>query len=176
MLPTHSFRGYHRSSNALADDGLFCRYSVTKLLGILLVRELAKHSPTPPVITAVNPGFCKSDFLRNLKGPAVYIVAGLKWIMARSTEVGSRTLVAGACAGKASHGKYMADSANQEPAGWISTEEGVKLQRRVYEQTLDVLEKIEPGISRMFDQLSSADRLMACTYSPSSGGHKFQNS
>lgn len=86
--------------------------------------------------------------MRNVKGPAVYFLAGLKWIMARSTEVGSRTLVAGACAGEASHGKYMADSANQEPAGWISTVEGVKLQRRVYEQTLDVLEKIEPGISR----------------------------
>jgi retinol dehydrogenase 12 len=75
-------------------------------------------------------------------------MTSLQWILARSTEVGSRTLVAGACAGKASHGKYMADSANQEPAHWISTEEGVTLQRRVYEQTLDVLEKIEPGISK----------------------------
>jgi hypothetical protein len=86
--------------------------------------------------------------MRDLKGPQAYFVAGLKWIMARSTEVGSRTLVAGACAGSASHGNYMADSAHQEPARWISTEEGVKLQGRVYEQTLDVLEKIEPSISK----------------------------
>jgi retinol dehydrogenase 12 len=127
---------------------LFSRYNVTKLLGVLLVHELAKHSPTPPVITAVNPGFCWSDFLRDLKGSGLYFITGVRWIMARSTEVGSRTLVAGACAGSASHGKYMADSANQEPAQWISTEEGVKLQRRVYEQTLDLLEKLEPGISK----------------------------
>jgi hypothetical protein len=40
----------------------------------------------------------------------------------------------------------MADCANQEPVGWMATEEGAQLQRRVYEQTIDVLEKIEPSI------------------------------
>ena len=75
-------------------------------------------------------------------------MAGFKWLMARTTEVGSRTLVAGACAGEGSHGKYMADCVNQEAVGWLSTEDGAKLQRRVYEQTLEVLEKIEPGISK----------------------------
>jgi retinol dehydrogenase-12 len=124
------------------------RYEVTKLLELFLVRELAKHTSTPPVITAVNPGLCYSDFLRDLGGIVLYFVSGLQWILARSTEVGSRTLVAGACAGSASHGQYMADCANQEPVGWISTEEGAKLQRRVYEQTMNVLERIEPGISR----------------------------
>lgn len=132
----------------LANIGLLCRYSVTKLLGIFLVRELAQHHSVPPVITAVNPGLCYSDLMRNAEGITPYFVSGLRWLVARSTEVGSRTLVASACAGSASHGKYMADCVNQEPAGWISTEQGVNVQRRVYEQTIDMLERIEPGISK----------------------------
>jgi retinol dehydrogenase 12 len=135
--------------NAPADSGLLNRYSVTKLLELLLVRELARHISPPPVITAVNPGFCYSDFMRDIKGFTRYFVAAVQSILARSTEVGSRTLVAGACAGSANHGKYMADGANQEPARWISTEEGARLQRRVYEQTVDMLERIEPGIGEI---------------------------
>ena len=88
--------------------------------------------------------------MRDVNGIQRYLLSGLQYLVARSTEVGSRALVAGACAGMASHGKYMSDCVNVEPADWILTEEGAKLQRRVYEQTMDVLEKIEPGISKNF--------------------------
>lgn len=135
----------------LADSNLLAtwyRYGVTKLLKILCIRELTIQTTTPPVITTVNPGFYWSDFMRDSSGVALHLENGLRWILARSTEVGSRTLVAGACAGRASHGQYVADCRNQEPAGWISTEEGAKVQRRVYEQTVNVLEKIEPSIGR----------------------------
>ena len=132
----------------IADHGLLRRYNVTKLLDILLVRELAKHASAPPVITGVDPGFCYSDFMRDLNGILLYFVSALQWMLARSTEVGSRALVAGACAGKASHGQYMSNCVNEKPAGWISTEKGAEVQRRVYEQTLVVLEEIEPGISK----------------------------
>jgi len=43
---------------------------------------------------------------------------------------------------------YMSDCKNQEVAPWIQTEDGARVQKKVYEQTLAVLERIEPGISR----------------------------
>ena len=91
-----------------------CRYSITKLLEVLTVRELASIvtlSEKPRVIiNCLTPGACHSDFGRERSGwlkIAAYEVA--KFLVARTTEVGSRTLVAGAEAGEESHGEYMAN-------------------------------------------------------------------
>ena len=100
-----------------------------------------------PVITAVNPGFCKSELGRD-GAPFLSLIKFLRYILARSTEVGSRTLLAGADAGLGSHGKYMSDCENRNVAPWIETEEGTRVQEKVYEQTLAVLERIEPGITK----------------------------
>lgn len=90
------------------------RYGVTKLLEVLAVRELASIitlSEKPRVIVnCLTPGACHSDFGRERSSwikVAVFEVA--KFLLARTTEVGSRTLVAGAEAGEESHGEYMAD-------------------------------------------------------------------
>lgn len=90
------------------------RYGVTKLLEVLAVRELASIvtlSEKPRVIVnCLTPGACYSDFGRAETSwfkSAVFEVA--KFLLARTTEVGSRTLVAGAEAGEESHGQYMAD-------------------------------------------------------------------
>ena len=129
-------------------DCCCCRYNTSKLLEVLFVRELVKHTSKLPVITTVNPGFCESDLGRDYSALEVAILNVLKFLLARTTEVGSRNLVAGACAGEASHGMYMSDCQNHVVAGWIETEEGAKVQKSVYEQTLAVLEKIEPGVSK----------------------------
>lgn len=125
------------------------RYGTTKLLEVFFVRELASRVGTShrPIITAVNPGFCYSDFRRNISGLQAYFAAAFEYLTARTTEVGSRNLVAGGCAAENSHGEYMADSVNQALMGWASTGEGRMVQKRVYEQSLALLEKIEPGIS-----------------------------
>ena len=81
---------------------------------VLLVRELASRidqSTKPKVIVnCLTPGACYSDFDRELTGIDLLIFAIIKFFIARTTEVGSRTLVAAAGAGEESHGKYMADS------------------------------------------------------------------
>ncbi|KAL9636485.1 MAG: hypothetical protein Q9204_002248 [Flavoplaca sp. TL-2023a] len=90
------------------------RYAVTKLMEILIVRELAARidQSTKPrvVINCLTPGACHSDFDRELTGMDLFIFRAIKFLLARTTEVGSRTLVAAAAAGEESHGKYMADS------------------------------------------------------------------
>jgi retinol dehydrogenase 12 len=113
----------------------------------LFVWELVKHTERVPVITTVNPGFCKSELGRD-GAPFLAAIKVLRLFLARSTEVGSRTLLAGACSGEDSHGMYMSDCKNQKVASWIETEDGARVQKKVYEQMLAVLEGIEPGISK----------------------------
>ncbi|KAL8719020.1 MAG: hypothetical protein Q9225_003921 [Loekoesia sp. 1 TL-2023] len=89
------------------------RYAVTKLMQVLIVRELAARidlSKKPRVIVnCLTPGFCHSDFDREMTGFDWYFIKTMRFIFARTTEVGSRTLVAAAEAGEESHGQYMAD-------------------------------------------------------------------
>ena len=149
-FPERDSDDIYASLNDPKTSNIDTHYSTTKLLEILFIRELAKHvsPPSGPIVTTVNPGFCYSDFVRGL--PAYFRVVFVVWryLVARTTEVGSRCLVAGASAGKESHGQYMADGENQELMGWVATDEGARVQKKVWEQTLDLLEKIEPGIRR----------------------------
>ena len=114
---------------------------------MLFVRELAKHVDNP-IITLINPGLCWSEFSRNIKGIQARIFQIAKTLLARTTEVGSRTLVAGCCPGQVSHGQFMSDSMNQEVEAWMFTAGGQETQKRVYDQTLVQLEKIDPGVSK----------------------------
>jgi len=89
------------------------RYAVSKLIQVFGVRELASRitestSPTV-IINCITPGACKSDFNREATGVEKIIANIMSALIARTTEAGSRTLVAGITAGEESHGKYMAD-------------------------------------------------------------------
>lgn len=90
------------------------RYNVSKLLEVFYVRELAKHSQDSGkpsvVINYLNPGLCHSELARD----AGIALAIFKFFLARTTEVGSRTLVAAASAAADSHGQYQSDSHNAE--------------------------------------------------------------
>ena len=97
----------------------------------------------------VNPGLCWSEFQRNMTGAVeAFVRTLLMYPLARTTEVGSRTLLAGISTGSESHGEYLADGANQEVAPWVRTQGGQKTLKEVYDQLLAVLEDIEPGISK----------------------------
>ncbi|MCJ1470924.1 hypothetical protein MMC07_009572 [Pseudocyphellaria aurata] len=106
------------------------RYPVSKLLEVLYGRELAKHmdkSQTPPVVlNLIDPGLCHSELTREA-GWGLYF---LKLAFARSTEVGSRTLVTGV----------------EQTSLFVRSEEGARTQKRVYEELSEKLEKIQPGI------------------------------
>ncbi|MCJ1465663.1 hypothetical protein MMC07_004282 [Pseudocyphellaria aurata] len=122
------------------------RYNVTKLLGLLYGRELVNQmqkSDTPSVIiNFVDPGLCHSELSRDA-GWGLYFT---KLIFARTTEVGSRTLVTGATAGTDCHGQYMGSCQIEEPSAFVRSEEGARTQKRVYDQLSQKLEKIHPGI------------------------------
>jgi len=89
------------------------RYSVSKLLEVLFVRELGsilskEGTKTPPVIVnCLTPGLCKSDFGREASGFQKFIIGIMMGLLARTTEAGSRTLVSAVSAVEESNGCYM---------------------------------------------------------------------
>ncbi|THV54125.1 hypothetical protein BGAL_0034g00460 [Botrytis galanthina] len=130
------------------------RYSTTKLLQVFGVRELAQKLTRDPesvspsvIVNCLTPGACKSDFFRENKGFDRFKSWLLSTLLARSTEVGSRALVAGIAAGEESHGEYMADCLISETGPLVRGPEGNKLQKKVWDQLVRELETIEPGVS-----------------------------
>jgi retinol dehydrogenase-12 len=127
------------------------RYPTSKLLEILVVHELAAQlashtSSSPIIVNSVNPGYCKSELQRYAK-PLRYVLVKIGgFFVARSTEVGSRTVFAGAMVEEETNGKYMSNCVVTEPVAWIDTEHGRKVGRKAWEDLAGVLEGIEPGI------------------------------
>lgn len=60
--------------------------------------------------------------------------------------MGARTYVFSASAGPESYGEFMSDGEVQKAEGWIYTDVGKKVQRKVFEQTMKVLETRSPGV------------------------------
>ncbi|KAL5342478.1 hypothetical protein BJX70DRAFT_355917 [Aspergillus crustosus] len=146
------------------------RYQATKLIEILFIRELVarlsqKHTqkqkpaastsnsdstpPTPPVIiNLVNPGLCTTNLGGTGTQNPPFLTRLMHRILFRTTEVGSRTLVLAACAPETSHGEFQSDGANQRVEGWIYGDVGKEVQRRVFEETVGILEERREGVLR----------------------------
>ncbi|TVY62248.1 Short chain dehydrogenase sol3, partial [Lachnellula suecica] len=125
------------------------KYNTSKLLEILAIRSLApllSSSPKPKIIlNTLTPGFCHSALMRSARFPLNVAAFIGKAILARSTEKGSRTLVAAAGAGEETHGCYMADCRVREPSAWVRSEKGRETQERVWEELGGILEGLQPG-------------------------------
>jgi hypothetical protein len=70
-----------------------------------------------------------------------------KKVIARSTEVGARTLVDASLKGPASHGKYLQDCKVRKCASVVEGKGGSQLQARVWSELSAELEKIQPGVT-----------------------------
>ncbi|UPK92567.1 hypothetical protein LCI18_003502 [Fusarium solani-melongenae] len=122
------------------------RYQASKLLQVFLTRELAsKLEGSGVVVNMLQPGMCHSQLTRE-KG---WMVAILQLLLARSTEVGSRTLVAASSAGVESHGAYMRDGDvdNDGLSSFVRSEDGEVAQKKVWKELSEILEKIYPGVT-----------------------------
>lgn len=81
---------------------------------IYYVREFCdKVHPgsTGVIVNMINPGLCQSELARNAPLMKHVQIVLLKSLLARSTEVGSRTLVFATTGGSKSHGQYSTDCA-----------------------------------------------------------------
>ena len=131
------------SDKSTADMG--ARYPVSKLLEVLACREIASEHPQPDypvIVNYINPGLCHSELARDA-GWGIYI---MKLLLARSSEVGARTLVHAGLAGPESHGQYLSDCKVANPSPFVLSSEGTAAQKKVWTQMGKKLEKIQPGI------------------------------
>ncbi|PGH01865.1 hypothetical protein AJ79_07802 [Helicocarpus griseus UAMH5409] len=139
---------------ALSDpntETMRARYPNSKLLQLLAIRELASRSTsnTPSVIiNLVSPGVNSTSLSRSSTGLEAVLMKVFHAIFAWQPEVGARTLVYATVAGEKSHGVLIdhCDAANDITAPWIKTDEGQRVQKKVWDDLEKKLEAIEPGI------------------------------
>lgn len=131
------------------DSDLSDRYPLSKLLEVLVIRQIAPETAKayPDVtLNLVNPGLCHSSLARD----AGWFLYFLKLLTARTTEVGARTLVAAAETGPEGHGQYMTNSVISEKAvsEFAKSGEGKQTGQRVWKELKGKLEGISPGVTK----------------------------
>jgi retinol dehydrogenase-12 len=92
----------------------FARYKVSKLMELLLVRELANGVSKSDkngqvVLCVVNPGAVATDLVRDPGAMLKLVTSIAKRVVMRSAEEGSRTLINGAGGAEETHGQYLND-------------------------------------------------------------------
>ncbi|KNG44538.1 short-chain dehydrogenase [Stemphylium lycopersici] len=129
------------------------QYPVSKLVQLLIVRAIADHHPAPefPVtVNIVNPGLCWSELAREATSWGFWF---FRLVVARSTEVGSRTLVHAGTSGIETHGKYLSDCMVEEPSPLVTDAAGKEGQERIAAEVIKTIEEIQPGVSKKFQTL-----------------------
>lgn len=122
------------------------RYPTSKLLEVLVCRELARLHPISDLkvtLNFANPGWCHSELMRDEDSAVIKFVMR---ILCRTTEVGSRPLAFAGLAGPETHGKYLTNCRVEPCAPIVEGQEGPELQRRVWGELSEMLERISPGV------------------------------
>ncbi|KAK4233612.1 hypothetical protein C8A03DRAFT_38669 [Achaetomium macrosporum] len=125
-------------------------YSISKLLAIFAVRSIAEKCPAPALPVTVNlvdPGLCWSELARDFDGLGNRVFMTL---LARSTEVGSRTLLHAGAQGADSHGGYLSSCQPTTPSAVVAGPGGKDLQERVWRELVGKLDAIVPGVTSNF--------------------------
>jgi hypothetical protein len=111
---------------------------VFSVLNVFFVQELTKRLPasSPVIVTIANPGYCKSELLRNFPFALRMLEAIGKALLARTTEEGSRQLVWAAVGGAGREfelrGGYVSMANLQEVSDYALSDEGAVVQTRLW--------------------------------------------
>ncbi|CAK5267280.1 unnamed protein product [Mycena citricolor] len=137
------------------------RYYLTKLLNVFFVRAFNDRLPpsTPVVIDAVNPGFCRSELNREAVGLAGILFAIMQLLLAHTTEEGSRQLIYAALAegtGEKLRGQFVTNYGVSEVSDFVLTPMGVKLQDRLWDDLIDILQKVDPKVGDVVNSYLSS--------------------
>jgi retinol dehydrogenase 12 len=108
------------------------------VLNDFFVLELTKRLPanSPVIVTAVNPGYCRSQLKRNLSFTYRILFSIMNVLLARTTEEGSRQLVWAAVggAGRESElrGGFVSNANLREVSDYVLSDEGTVVQTRLW--------------------------------------------
>lgn len=141
------------NDKATAEKNWLQHYPLSKLLEVLGTRAIAERYPAAELhvtVNCVNPGLCASDLVKDLKGPVVAVMKAASTVLARTTEVGSRTLFHAGTQGAESHGRYMSDCEITNPSKFVLSKEGKVAQDRVWDELVAKLGATKPGLMSNF--------------------------
>ncbi|KAL3294318.1 Short-chain dehydrogenase [Colletotrichum asianum] len=135
--------------NTQGESPMGKRYSVTKLVQILAIRQLATILPasrTGVVLNLLNPGLCNTGLAKYGRMTLRLQVWMMNAVIGRTPEMGSRTILHSMFAGAESHGQYVSDCQIKDHwvPEWVKNESGQKFQNMVWTQLVTRLEQIEP--------------------------------
>ena len=130
------------------------RYMESKLMEVLVFRQFATlvSAKDDSVTTnCLNPGLCYSELGRD---EVMGFTKVLRWLLARTQDVGGRTVAMGLVAGNESAGKYMHDAVVDEQAlsSYAKSPEGEAMGKRLWAELREVFEKVRPGITDDLNQ------------------------
>ena len=136
------------------------RYPLSKLIGHLVFSQFASHvnniintssaqdktsQQGHVIVNLVNPGWCLTSLARHKPEPFMQRV--MAKVFRRTAEEGSRTLVHGVVAGRASDGKYLSECQVKAQSTYVRSEEGKKMSRRLWVEIVERLEIVERDIT-----------------------------
>ncbi|CAG8981700.1 hypothetical protein HYALB_00006573 [Hymenoscyphus albidus] len=125
------------------------RYPLSKIIQVFAIRQLAilaDYNRTGVVVNLVGPGFCKTELSVNSPFVLRMSIKLGNMLIGRTAEMGSRTLLHGAIAGKESHGRYLGNCEVREDSvpAWMTNADGRGSQKRVWEDLAKEMDSIEP--------------------------------
>ncbi|KZV80750.1 NAD(P)-binding protein [Exidia glandulosa HHB12029] len=138
------------------------RYNLSKLLNVFFARAMQAHLglSSPIVVHNTAPGFCYSELRRELPRGAKAFTQMAEFFVARSTEMGSRTLVwASLEGGPEMKGTFSSSCQVAEESDFVLSKEGQEVEGRLWEETIVVLDKVSPQIRPIVIEYLSAGRV-----------------
>ncbi|KAF8500565.1 short-chain dehydrogenase [Hysterangium stoloniferum] len=122
------------------------RYNISKCTSIFCIQHLPED--TPLTVVAVHPGLCYSKLGRNESVAQKIMYSGLRRLVGRTTEMGSRPIVWGAVGGekKSIHGKYLDSCRVEEENDWVFGKDGKIMQDNAWNGTLEILRSVSPQV------------------------------
>ncbi|KZT62034.1 NAD(P)-binding protein [Calocera cornea HHB12733] len=129
------------------------RYPTTKLFNVMFAMALAEHLPpsTALSVNSTNPGLCRSQLARNFNSWGFWLY---QLLLARTTEVGSRTIVH-AAVGKDLDGKtgqYVESCFVSQPSAMVRSERGKQIRDKLWKDTIEELSLVDPEVPRVVKQ------------------------
>lgn len=129
------------------------RYFLSKLMVLLCVQEMSRQMSkdkegsrhTDVIFNCPNPGWCKTELFRQDDGGA--FARNLLKLIGRTPEVGARTLTSAVAAEESTHGRYLSECQVKPASVWVRSEQGQKVQTKVWNELLDHLSRIQPGVA-----------------------------
>ncbi|KAF5383770.1 hypothetical protein D9615_003778 [Tricholomella constricta] len=133
------------------------RYNDSKLLNVMFYQELNERlSHFPVIVNGVNPGYCYSELRRKFTGVRAVFDRVMEKALARTTEEGGRQLVYAAVGGAEDEdkmrGAYISSSQVSEASDFAIGPEGKAVQKRLWDEMMGILVKIDPRLREISDK------------------------